>query len=420
VRRPDCIGLGAIFARECRLAVGGASFWSLGAAGALLAAWRAAGREVTCGVAAYRASEIIVLGVGVVAVLLAGAAAARDRRQAVAQLVLAKPRGSAPALVLVRFAALWLSLAVLAAMVLAASALTQIAVAGTPWRVYPYAHALAYTMLPIGLAAALGFSLSTIFATPLASAVAALYWIVIPLTRAHIAIAFDLTLSQHWPLTALFLGFLIALTGALYARPVRDGGAATARLAWAAALLLGATVVAAYGIAASGDDALLGPDPVLAAIAAQSSHRDPRAPGFWLPDAHGRRVALSDYAGRPVALTFWGPAAANSVHALSLLRGLAAEFRSSGLVCIAVCVDRDSAAMRPFLRDGGSDVVMLWDRGRHFGDGTYLGDSPAAVGYEVTHLPATFILDRDRSIQYVLSEIPPDRVREKVAQVIDR
>src|SRR4030066_361097 len=71
--------------------------------------------------------------------------AAPARRQSVPQLVLAKPQGSRPSLVLVRFAAVWLSLAALAAIMLAAASLAQVAVGGTPWHLSPYVHALAHT-----------------------------------------------------------------------------------------------------------------------------------------------------------------------------------------------------------------------------------------------------------------------------------
>jgi len=421
VRRPDPPWLPAILARESRLAFRGATFWALAAAGGLLAAWRAAIPHASSATAAFRASEAILLGLGLLAIFLAASAAALDRRQSVTQLVLAKPHGSRPSLVLVRFAAVWLSLAALAAIMLAAASLAQVAVGGTAWHLSPYVHALARTILPIGLAAALGFSLSTIFATPLASAVAAIYWIVIPLTRPHTAVAFDLTLSQHWPMAAFLTAFLLVLTAALYARPIRDRGPGTARLAWTGAILLIAAGAAAYRVAAAGDDALLGPDPVLAAIASQSCRTGPRAPGFWLPDARGRLLALSDYAGRPAVIAFWGPAVSESARYLSSLRELTTGLDSSGITRIAICVDPDPAAMRPFRQDAGPSVVMLWDRGRHFGEGGYWDDSPTAVAYEVTALPTTFILDRRcRLVRTIQGDVSLDRLRAEVTRVLER
>jgi len=153
---------------------------------------------------------------------------------------------------------------------------------------------------------------------------------------------------------------------------------------------------------------------VLAAIAAQSTRVGPRAPGFWLPDAGGRLVALSDYAGNPILITFWGPAVFESARSLSALRELA---EGSEVTCIAICVDRDRAAMRPFVDEAGPNVVMLWDRGRHFGEGGYSNDSPAAVAYEVGQLPATFVLDdRRRLADTIWGEVSADRLCREVAK----
>ena len=88
----------------------------------------------------------------------------------------------------------------------------------------------------------------------------------------------------------------------------------------------------------------------------------------------------------------------DSARYLSTLRDLTTGLDSSGITRIAICVDRDPAAMRPFLHYAGPDVVMLWDRGRHFGEGGYADDSPTAVAYEVSVLPTTFILDRQRRL----------------------
>lgn len=418
MNRSDISWLPTILSREVRLAFRGATFWSVAAAGAVLAAWRAAIPEASSAVAAYRTSEVMLLGLGVLAIFLAASAAGLDRRQGAAPLVLAKPQGSHPSLILARFAALWLSLVAIEIIMLGAASLSQVAVGRTGWHVSPYVHALIHTVLPVGLAAALGFTLSTIFATPLASAVAAIYWIVIPLTRPHTATAFDLTLSQHWHVAALVMGFLLVLTGALYARPVRDRGGVTTGMAWVGAFFLVAAAAAGYGVATAGADVLAGADPVLASMAGQTYRNGPRAPGFWLTDDRGRLVALSDYAGRPIVISFWGPAVPESARVLPALRELASEF---DMTCIAISVDRDGAAMRPFRTDAGPNVVMLWDRGRHFGEGGYSDDSPMAVAYEVKTLPATFLLDSERHLEETLGEeIGLERLRAKVAGVIEQ
>jgi len=380
------------------MAVRGAAFWGVAGACALLAIGRASGAGTTAELAAYRVCEALMLALGLLAVFLAGAAAGRDRRTSAEEVVLSKPAGSAPALVVLRFAALWVSLIAVAVVALLAASLGQMVLARTPWHAYPYLHALARMVLPVGVAAGLGFCLSTVFHTPLASAVAAIYWIVIPLTRTYMPMAFDLRLSQHWPVAALLVAFLVTLTAALYARAVRDPGKRSGRLSWMTAILLIALCLFAYRTATDGADVLTTPDQILAAMQSQSVHADDRAPGFWLRDERGRLAGMSDFAGHPVILTFWGPAAPDSAQALSDLRKIAGEHGPSGVRCVAVCVDADVAAMGPFAREAG-EVVMLWDRGRHFGEGVYHRDSPLAVAYDVTGLPAVYVLDRQRRVR---------------------
>ena len=421
MRRPELAGVAALFARECRIALGAPAFWAVTGACALLAVWRATGAGTTAALAAYRTCEFMLVGLGVVAVFLAGAAAGRDRRTGAEELVLAKPQGSAPRLVVMRFVALWLSLAAMALVALAAASLSQLAFARTPWQAYPYLDALGRALLPIGVAAALGFCLSMIFHTPLASAVAAVYWIVVPLSRPHIAMAFDLTLSQQWPVAALFAAFLLAVTSTLYARSVRDPGAGLRRLRAVAVVALIALGLSAYRGATSGEDMLTGADPVLAAMAAQSIHGAERAPGFWLPDENGRLVGMSDFAGHPVLLAFWGPAVSASAQMLPVLGRLAKELGPRGLACIAISVDRDPASLRPFAAEAGPGVTMLWDRGRHFGEGTYGADSPMAVAYDVPELPAVYLLDRERRVvEQAPSGAGDEWLKRRLAPLMER
>ncbi|MFB3882480.1 MAG: peroxiredoxin family protein [Armatimonadota bacterium] len=398
MKRPDLARLWSLLIWECRIAARGPTFWGLAGACALLGLWRASAHGTTAALAAYRACEALLIGLGVLAVFLAGTSAGRDRRTVAEQSVLSKPEGSAPSIPLLRFAALWLSLLAIAAIGLLGASLGQLLFAHTAWALYPYLNALGRIALPVGAAAALGFSLSTAFHTPLASAAAAVYWLVIPLSRPHLAAVFDLTLSQHWPAAALAMAFLVALSSAVYGRAARDRGPRSRRPALLAAALLLATGLAVYRLAASGDDFLTGPDPILSAVQSQSLEADARAPGFWLRDAHGRFVGLNDFAGHPVVLLFWGPAVTSSAALLSDLREVAKEFDARGVRCLAVCVDRDPAAMRPFAAEVGPRVTMLWDRGLHFGQGGYADDSPLAVSYGVTELPSVYLLDSSRRL----------------------
>ena len=390
---PELRASAAIIRREHQLACRSAAFWAMVALGSLLALWRATVPGTSAALAAYQTRQTIVLGVGVLAIFLGGAAA-RDRRYAVSELVLAKPWGSSPALVVTRFLGVCSSLLGATAIMLLVSGVGQAVLAGTPWRPGPYVVALLVSAIPIGLATALGFSLATLFTTPLASGIAALYWVVIPLTRAHLPMAFDVTLWQDWPKSLLLGAALVSLTAALYARPARREGDSGWRAGWIAALLFAAALAAVLVVTARGDDGLLEPDPVLSAMASQTAVEDRGAPGFWLTDSEGRLVGLSDFRGRPVVLAFWGPAAPDSASALTLLDEVARDFQQHELACIAVLLDRDAAAMRLLGREGEDGVLLLWDRGRHFGDGMEWSDSPLAVSYGVTAVPTAFLIDQ--------------------------
>jgi peroxiredoxin len=145
-----------------------------------------------------------------------------------------------------------------------------------------------------------------------------------------------------------------------------------------------------------GEDTLTARDPVLSAIAGQRALEGERAPGFWLRDGRGRLVGLDDFRGRAVALGFWGPGDPESLRLLSTFEELARSFGPRGLTCIAVCLDRDSASAGPFAREH-PDLVVLWDRGQHYGDGERWSDSPLAIAYEVREVPVVFLLDRERT-----------------------
>lgn len=387
---------GAVVRREFQLACRAPAFWATVAAGALLAVWRASVPGVTSALAAYQTRQVAVLGIAVLAILLGAAAAGRDRREATAELVLAKPGGSAPRLVVLRFLGVWLSVMAIAALMLAAASVRQIA-AGTSWRPGAYLEAWWLSLVPLALATGLGFGLTVLLAHPLAGAVAAVYWVCVPLARGFMPYAADMTASQHWPAALLFAVGLLALAAARYASTIRGAGEGRARWGWAAGICFGGAVACSFSIALGGEDALVARDPVLSAIAAQRAQVGERAPGFWLPDARGRLVGLSDFAGRPAVLAFWAPGAPASADVLGALTALANRHREAGLGCLAVALDRDAAAGRAFAREH-SGVVVLWDRGQHYGDGEQWSDTPLGMAYEVKQVPTVLLLDRQRRV----------------------
>lgn len=402
--------------RELQLSLRGPAFWGLSAAGALYALWRATATGATLALACYQVVQIAVIGLGVVAVLLGGAAAGRDAREQAAELVLAKPLGSRPLVVLSRVAGVWLVLLTIVLVMLAAILLGQLISSGAPWQPAIYGNAFARCLVPIGLAVGLGFTLTTAFASPLAAALAAVYWVAIPLARQHLPAVFDVTVAQHWPMSALFAAGLIGFSSYQHGKAI--AGAPRRGLVFLISALFSGGLLAVVSINSSGADALTEPDRVLIAMSHQTAERGARAPGFWLPDVHRQLIGLSDLEGRPVLLAFWGPADPASVSLLATMKTLAARHRDQ-LVCVAVCVDRDSAALAPFAHEVGPEVMMLWDRGTHFAPGQLWLDSPVATAYAVEQVPVAFLIDRNRVIAQHLMGMEPDLFAAAVTRFME-
>ena len=383
--------------REFQLNYRGPAFWVMAAGGVGIAVWRASLTGATSALAAYHVWRSAVTGLAVLAVLIGGAAAARDKRDASSELVLAKPLGASAQLVFARFLGVWLSLMTIVAIMLAAAAVRQL-IGGTPWHVGAYANAFVRCLAPLALATALGFSLTAIFVNSLAGAVGALYWLAVPLVHAHVPSAADMTPTQHWPAPALLTIGLVALTAALHGRATKGAAESRACLGWAAALFIAAGLAVSLGIAYSGEDALSARDPVLSAMAAQRLLPEERAPGFWAPDGQHQIVGLSDFEGRPIALAFWGPGEPESARVIALLGEAASRYKGAGLACVAVCVDGDSATVGPFAKEAGAGVTIVRDRGQHYGDGEVWSDAPLGLAYEVKAVPTVFLLDRNRRL----------------------
>src|SRR5574340_737007 len=80
--------------REYQLSSREPAIRALAIIGALIALLRASGEGVTGALAAYQVWKLAVSVLAVLAVLIGGAAAARDRRDAATEIVLAKSLGS--------------------------------------------------------------------------------------------------------------------------------------------------------------------------------------------------------------------------------------------------------------------------------------------------------------------------------------
>jgi cytochrome c biogenesis protein CcmG, thiol:disulfide interchange protein DsbE len=140
--------------------------------------------------------------------------------------------------------------------------------------------------------------------------------------------------------------------------------------------------------------------------------RGERAPAFSLPDLRGRNVALNNFRGKPVLLTFWASWCRLCVAEADLFDRLNREM-GTRLVVLGLNVDDDPEELQHFLKVRTLSYPIL-----------IAGDfpSPIPIIYDlVGTLPLTIVIDPDGYIVYLqigFSSGGPleARVRSLVAQ----
>jgi thiol-disulfide isomerase/thioredoxin len=101
-----------------------------------------------------------------------------------------------------------------------------------------------------------------------------------------------------------------------------------------------------------------------------------------------RELRLSEFSGKVVVLNFWatwcGPCLAEFPHFQKTFERYKADPR---VVFLAVSIDENRAAVRPFIQRRGYSFVSAYDE-------------DAAEGLKVRNIPSTIIIDRDGMIQF--------------------
>lgn len=111
----------------------------------------------------------------------------------------------------------------------------------------------------------------------------------------------------------------------------------------------------------------------------------PAAPDFTLADAHGKKVSLSEFRGKVVVLNFWATWCGPCEAEMPSLNNLYKEFKSKGLVVIAISVDPTTATVLSFITEKKLAFPVLLDKNKE----VYFDN------YAVMGLPTTFIIDRN-------------------------
>jgi cytochrome c biogenesis protein CcmG/thiol:disulfide interchange protein DsbE len=140
--------------------------------------------------------------------------------------------------------------------------------------------------------------------------------------------------------------------------------------------------------------------------------RGEQAPAFSLPDLRGRSVALNNFRGKPVLLTFWASWCRLCVAEADLFDRLNREM-GTRLVVLGLDVDDDPEELQHFLKSRPLSYPIL-----------IAGDfpSPIPITYDLVGiLPLTILIDPEGYIIYLQMGFSPSgplesRVRSLVAQ----
>jgi len=383
--------------------------WGALVAASVLAFADAALRPWTPIVGGLRASTFGgALVLAPLAIVFVAGAARRDEAVSASDMVGSRPYPG-HALLLPRFAANYAVALLGYLLVIVCSLLPSLLLGGKVASPLTPLHALVRGLVPLFYVTALAFCAVTLARNVLAAAVVAVYWLFVLLWGDFLARIFDFTLTQNWP-TYAALG-LAALLGTMAIRRrlerVVTPGRWSKLLPGAAVTLLVFGLLGAWHRVAHSHDKPLRQDPLMLNMAAQYLKGNPRLPGFWLPDQHGRGFRMASAQGRVVAVAFWSPHVPRSVPALDVLREASREFPADQVACMAVALSNDHALSPHVAAEGGYGFPLVSDIGTHYA-GNVKDCGPMAEAYVLGDVPYVYVTDRARRFTSMVDPLGPD------------
>ena len=134
------------------------------------------------------------------------------------------------------------------------------------------------------------------------------------------------------------------------------------------------------------------------------------APNFTSYDLQGKKVSLSDFASRPVLLTFWATWCTVCKDELPALQTLEQRYGSSGFAVLAVNYrETDNVRMRQYLAGDNLTLQSVIDPGASIA---------SAYGVDVG-LPVNVLIGRTgRVAQIMVGEVPPASIETAIKQVV--
>lgn len=133
-----------------------------------------------------------------------------------------------------------------------------------------------------------------------------------------------------------------------------------------------------------------------------------RAPNFVLPDLNGKKVRLSQFRGKVVALVFWAFWCDTWKETSDTLVALREKFPPSSMqiLCIAVDPAWREIGQRIHQRTKGSLPILL-DKGRR-----------VSKLYSVNKVPTILLLDKNGTVRFVFIGCPKTKFLEAAIHLV--
>jgi len=123
-------------------------------------------------------------------------------------------------------------------------------------------------------------------------------------------------------------------------------------------------------------------------------------PAFILPDVDNRAVALSDFRGKAIMLSFWSCHTDTCYSSVRVIESLLKEFASLGLVAPTICSEVPPALEKNnysgLLKHCSTGQVVLIDR-----------DKELTESLGIREFPTTYLIDRNYTVWKVIEGVPP-------------
>ena len=142
------------------------------------------------------------------------------------------------------------------------------------------------------------------------------------------------------------------------------------------------------GISLVGFAILFATSAVLAMVVWNGVDAGQPAPSFSGHDINDQPIALADYAGKPVMLTFWSPDCSACRQELPTLQSLATD-ASADVTLLTVVSQLPAAEVQQFMQEAGLTFPVLVDES---------GD--IATDYEITGVPISYFINPNGQIDH--------------------